>query len=67
MLTNSSLLHLPLTPGVGSKGLFVSFVIVVMLPHQINLNEAYNTKRVNVLHFYIPFTPVWGQNVKTFF
>ena len=34
---------------------------------QITMNEAYNTMHANVLPFYTPFTPVWGQKVKTFF
>ena len=38
-----------------------------MLHNQINYNETYNTMHTNVLPFYTPLTPVWGQKVKTFF
>ena len=38
-----------------------------MLHNQINYNETYNTMHTNVLPFYTPLTPVWGQKLKHFF
>ena len=37
-----------------------------MSHNQIYKNEAYNTMHANVLPFYTPLTPVWGQKVKIF-
>ena len=34
-----------------------------MLHNQINQNEAYNTMHANVVPFYTPLSPVWGQKV----
>ena len=52
--------------GWGKRVNLFSFLKVV-LHNQINKNEAHNTVPANVLPFYIPLTPVWGQKVKTFF
>ena len=38
-----------------------------MLHVELNRNEAENTMHVNILPFYTPTAPRWGQKVKTFF
>ena len=63
MLANSLILHLLLTPGVGSKVYLLSFLKVVIL-----YKELIGMKhRTPCSAFYTPSTPVWGQKVKTFF
>ena len=64
ILTNIMLLHLPLTRGVGTKVNLFSFLKVVMLRNQISWNEANIIMHANVLPFYTPLAPVWGQKVK---
>ena len=61
MLANVLPLHAPLTPG-GSKGHFFLFCKHVKLIG----NEAENTLQANVLPFYTPSAPRWGNKVKTF-
>ena len=65
MLAYGLPLHAPLTPG-GQKVIF-SFLKVVMLHVKLNGKEAENTMQANILPFYTPTTPRWGQKLSTIF
>ena len=63
MLANVSSLQTPLTPGVGSKGMFF-FSESSRVTCQIYRNEIVDTRQANVLPFCTLTTPRWGQKVK---
>ena len=66
MLANILPLHLPFTPGVGSKGhVFFFFSESSRVAYQINRNEAENTMQANILPFLHTHNPCIG--LKHFF